>query len=55
MKDSGSDGGGFLARMTMRASLTLKGFLPGGGRKKWDGWGVWGWYMQAITFRMDKQ
>ena len=27
----------------------------GGGRRKWDGWGVWGWQMQTITFRLDKQ
>ena len=27
----------------------------GGGKRKWGGWGVWGWYMQTITFRMDKQ
>jgi len=25
-----------------------------GGRER-DGPGVWGWWMQAITFRMDKQ
>ena len=24
-------------------------------RRKWDGWGVWGWQMQTIPFRMDKQ
>ena len=23
--------------------------------RKWDGWGVWGWQMQTITFRIDKQ
>ena len=27
----------------------------GGGVREWDGWGVWGWWMQTITFRMDKQ
>ena len=27
----------------------------GGGGRKWDGWGVWGWQMQTIAFRMDKQ
>ena len=27
----------------------------GGVGKKWDGWGVWGWQMQTITFRMDEQ
>ena len=27
----------------------------GGGGKKWDGLGVWGWQMQTITFIMDKQ
>ena len=26
----------------------------GRGWKKWDGWGFWGWKMQTITFRMDK-
>ena len=24
----------------------------GGGGKKWDEWGVWGWQMRAITIRM---
>ena len=24
-------------------------------RRERDGLGVWGWYMQTITFRMDKQ
>ena len=23
--------------------------------REWDGWGVWGWEMQTIVFRMDKQ
>ena len=27
----------------------------GGGERKWDGLGVWGWQMQTVTFRMDKQ
>ena len=27
----------------------------GGKEREWDGWGVWGWQMQMITFRMDKQ
>ena len=27
----------------------------GGRGKKWDGWEVWNWLMQAITFRVDKQ
>ena len=27
----------------------------GEGGRKWDGWGVWGWQVQIITFRMDKQ
>ena len=26
-----------------------------GERRKWDGWGVWGWLMQIMAFRMDKQ
>ena len=26
----------------------------GGGDRKWDGQGVWGWWMQTVTFRMDK-
>ena len=30
------------------------GSLGGKGRE-WDGWGVWGWQMQTITFRIDKQ
>ena len=25
----------------------------GAGRREWDGLGIWGWYMQAITLRMD--
>ena len=25
------------------------------GGRKWDGQGVWGWQMQTITFRMEKQ
>ena len=28
--------------------------VKGEGRK-WDRWGAWGWQMQTITFRMDKQ
>ena len=27
----------------------------GGGEKGQDGWGVWGWWMQTVTFRMDGQ
>ena len=27
----------------------------GGGRKKQDGAGVWGWQVQTIILRMDKQ
>ena len=27
----------------------------GGGGREWDGQGVWGWQMQTITFRMDRQ
>ena len=27
----------------------------GGGGREWDGWGVWGWYVQTIKFRMEKQ
>ena len=27
----------------------------GGGAREQDGLGVWGWQMQTITFRMDKQ
>ena len=30
------------------------GCQEGGGRE-WDGQGVWGWQMQSITFRIDKQ
>ena len=26
-----------------------------GVRKEWDGWGVWGWWMQTVTFGMDRQ
>ena len=42
---------------TERDSLTQRAYfwLP---RAKWggrDGLGVWGWLMQTITFRMDKQ
>ena len=29
-------------------------FAKGKGRK-WDGQGVWGWYMQTIKFRIDEQ
>ena len=31
------------------------GCQGGGGRRKWDGWGVWGWLMQTTTFRIDNQ
>ena len=27
----------------------------GVGRWEWDGWGVWGWWMQIIIFGMDGQ
>ena len=27
----------------------------GEARREWDGLGVWGWWMQTITFRLDKQ
>ena len=27
----------------------------GRGGREWDGWGVWSWQMQTITFRMDEQ
>ena len=23
--------------------------------REWDGWGVWGWWMQTVTFGMDGQ
>ena len=26
-----------------------------GGGKEWDGWGVWGWWMQTVIFGMDGQ
>ena len=35
---------------TQRADL----WLPTGGGRERDGLGVWGWQIQAITFRMDK-
>ena len=28
-------------------------WLPRGGRREWDGRGVWGWCMQTVTFGMD--
>ena len=27
----------------------------GGGAREWDGWGIWGWWMQTFTFGMDGQ
>ena len=27
----------------------------GGRGREWDGWAVWGWKMQTITFRMGNQ
>ena len=30
-------------------------WLPGGGEKEWDGWGVWGWWIQTVTFGIDGQ
>ena len=27
----------------------------GGGRREWDGGGVWGQQVQTVTFRMEKQ
>ena len=30
-------------------------WLPRGKGWEWDGLGVWGYQMQTITFRMDKQ
>ena len=37
--------------------LKLKGHLEDQERvgREWDGLGVWGWQMQTISFRMDKQ
>ena len=29
--------------------------LAKGRGRVWDGLGVWGWWMQTITFRMDKK
>ena len=30
-------------------------FGVAGGGREWDGWGVWGWWMQTVTFGMDRQ
>ena len=30
-------------------------WVPRGRGKEWEGWGVWGEEMQAVTFRMNKQ
>ena len=27
----------------------------GGGGREWDGWAVWGFWMQTVTFGMDGQ
>ena len=29
--------------------------MPEGRGRKWDEWGVWDWWMQAVTFGMDEQ
>ena len=30
-------------------------WLQSGSGREWDGQGIWGWQVQTITFRMDKQ
>ena len=29
--------------------------VPRGEGREWDGWGVWGWWIQTIAFGMGKQ
>ena len=38
----------------MESRLVVAG---GGGEwgKEWDGWGVWGWWIQTVAFGMDGQ
>ena len=30
-------------------------WLLGGGEREWDGWGVWGWWIQTVTVGVDGQ